>query len=178
MVGSKGDATRSGEVTCALRMPTYAYPIFDIHLPVQSPTHPPGLLRLVQRRRLFPQPRPFCWFHGHPRKRSKSNTPATECQKPHTFVLHDGHKYDITSMADDHLLELVEFAKNGSTAADVPEAHTIFARVRLMLAAIAASSSLRRCQCQISYGYLQKNRTSIASDKHKYNTHSLPQHIY
>jgi hypothetical protein len=60
------------------------------------------------------------------RKRSKRET---ECGKPHTFVLRDGHKYDITNMADEQLLELVEFAKNGSTAADVPEGFTAFSKV-------------------------------------------------
>lgn len=47
-------------------------------------------------------------------------------QKPNVLGLEDGQKYDIADMQDSLLHPLIEFAFNGTAAADIPQVYKKF----------------------------------------------------
>lgn len=49
------------------------------------------------------------------------DTTSKDCQKADTFFHENGQQYDITSMNDDQVSELVALAKNGTAPVDFPE---------------------------------------------------------
>jgi hypothetical protein len=50
---------------------------------------------------------------------------STECQEVDTFFHENGQQYDIASMDDDEVSELLALAQNGTTPADFPESFKV-----------------------------------------------------